>query len=177
MLTDLEKEFLHRIARTTIEAEVRGDRLPEWNPDSEVLRGHRGAFVTLKKHGHLRGCIGYIQAVKPLYTTIQEMALAAAFQDPRFPQLKAEELKDVGIEISVLTPLRELQDISDLEVGVHGLYIIKGVNAGLLLPQVASEYKWDPKTFLEETCRKAGLPPEAWKDKDAKIYIFSAEIF
>ena len=136
-----------------------------------------GAFVTLKKHGRLRGCIGYIEARKPLYKTIEEMAVAAAFNDPRFPPLRQEEWKDVTIEISVLSPLKEVRDVKEIEIGRHGLYILKGGRGGLLLPQVATEYNWDNMTYLKETCHKAGLPSHAWKDEDTKIFIFSADIF
>ena len=147
------------------------------NIDSNNLRLKRGAFVTLKKQGRLRGCIGYIKAYKPPWETVQEMAVAAAFTDPRFPSLRAEEIQQLTFEISVLSPLKRIADVNDIEVGKHGLYIIRGYNSGLLLPQVATEYKWDRETFLEETCHKAGLPPDAWKDKETEIYIFSADYF
>jgi hypothetical protein len=136
-----------------------------------------GAFVTLKKHGQLRGCIGFIEARKPSYETVRDMAQAAAFSDPRFSPVTQKEFEDLKIEISILTPLKKISDINEIEVGKHGLYIIKGFNSGLLLPQVATEYSWDRVTFLKETCRKAGLPFDAWKDKDAKIFIFSADVF
>ncbi|HVO66082.1 MAG TPA: AmmeMemoRadiSam system protein A [Syntrophales bacterium] len=177
VLTNLEKKSLINIARTTIECKLKGRDFPEPHAESEILKQKSGAFVTLKKHGHLRGCIGYIEAKKPLYKTVSEMAIAAAFNDPRFPPLKPDELTHITLEISVLSPLKEIKDIKEIEVGVHGLYITKGYNSGLLLPQVATEYKWDSLTFLEETCYKAGLHPNAWKDKDTRIYIFSADVF
>jgi AmmeMemoRadiSam system protein A len=105
------------------------------------------------------------------------MAQAAAFDDPRFDPLAIQELKDLDLEISVLTPLQKMKDAKEIEVGRHGLYIKKGLYSGLLLPQVATEYKWNPVTFLEETCRKAGLGRNAWQDKDAEIFLFSADIF
>jgi uncharacterized protein len=105
------------------------------------------------------------------------MSLAAAFHDPRFHPVNRDELKDLKLEISVLSPLREIVDVNEIEVGRHGLYIVKGVFSGLLLPQVATEYRWDRTTFLRETCRKAGLPPQAWKDEDVRIFVFSAEVF
>jgi len=142
-----------------------------------ALEEKRGAFVSLKKRGRLRGCIGFIEAKKPLAKTVEEMAIAAAFQDPRFEPLKKEELKDLRLEISVLTPLRRIADVGEIEVGVHGLYIRKGGCAGLLLPQVATEYGWDRDTFLRETCCKAGLAPDAWRDRDTEIYHFSADVF
>lgn len=175
-LTEAGKKGLIDIARMTIENKLTGKSVSEFRIDSEELKEKRGAFVTLKKHGHLRGCIGYIEARKPLYKTVAEMAMAAAFDDPRFPPLKYDEFKNVTIEISVLSQLKEINDINEIEVGIHGIYIVKGFNSGLLLPQVATEHKWDRMTFLEETCCKAGLQSDAWKNKDTKIYIFSAEI-
>ncbi|MCJ7507703.1 MAG: AmmeMemoRadiSam system protein A [candidate division Zixibacteria bacterium] len=176
-LSQSDKEILLNIARKTIEARVKGQKPPEFKVDSEILKENRGAFVTLEKNGQLRGCIGYIQAIKPLYITIEEMAEQAALHDPRFAPVSEEELNDLGIEISVLTPLKKISDISQIEVGRDGIYIRKGFNSGLLLPQVATEYGWDRGTFLEQTCYKAGLPPNAWKEKTCEIYIFSADIF
>jgi AmmeMemoRadiSam system protein A len=105
------------------------------------------------------------------------MAVAAAFRDPRFPPVRKDQLKDLSLEISVLTPLRKTADVDDIEVGTHGLYIRRGGRAGLLLPQVATEYGWDRGTFLRETCRKAGLAPEAWRDPETEIFLFSADVF
>jgi hypothetical protein len=176
-LTGKEKTALLDIVKETISSKVNNKDLLRITVDSEILKEKRGAFVTLKKRGHLRGCIGYIKAVKPLWETVQEMAVAAAFHDPRFPSLKVEELKDLTFEISVLSPLQRINDVAEIEVGKHGLYIVRGCNAGLLLPQVAVEYGWDRDTFLMETCYKAGLPAQAWKDKETEIYIFSADYF
>jgi len=176
-LTDEEKNVLHIIARTAIESSCGGKGLPEPSPLTSTLREKRGAFVTLHKGGNLRGCIGYIRAQKPLYQTIREMALAAAFQDSRFRPVTAEELKDLSIEISVLTPLKKISRIDEIEVGTHGIYIVKDFHSGLLLPQVATENKWDRETFIRHTCTKAGLPENAWQESDAEIYIFSADIF
>jgi len=176
-LSEQEKEILHKIAREAIESRFRGEKSSEINFTSKTLKEKRGAFVTLHKHGDLRGCIGYIRARKPLQQTIREMAIAAAFQDSRFDPVTEKELKDIDIEISVLTPLRKISNKEEIEVGKHGIYIIKGLYSGLLLPQVATEYGWDRKTFLEHTCTKAGLPDDAWKEKDTDIYIFSADIF
>jgi AmmeMemoRadiSam system protein A len=176
-LTEKEKESLLDIAKNAIAAEINHKGRPELKIDSEILRQKRGAFVTLKKRGQLRGCIGYIKAYKPLWETVQEMAVAAAFHDPRFPSLKSDELDNLTFEISVLSPLRRIKDINEIEVGKHGLYIVHGYNSGLLLPQVATEYKWDRETFLRETCHKAGLPSQAWMDTETEIYIFSADYF
>ncbi len=176
-LTEAEKQTLLDIAKKTIESRLTGKGIPDFHVDSEILKEKRGAFVTLKKHGHLRGCIGYIEARKPLYKTVSEMAIAAAFNDPRFPPLTRDEFSNITIEISVLSPLKEIKDVKEIEVGSHGIYIVKGFNCGLLLPQVAAEYKWDRMTFLAETCCKAGLHPGAWKDEGCKIYIFAADVF
>jgi AmmeMemoRadiSam system protein A len=176
-LTKKEKDSLLDIVKKTIAAKVNNKEMPKFKVDSATLKEERGAFVTLKKRGQLRGCIGYIKAVHPLWETVQEMALAAAFHDPRFPSLKPEELKDLTFEISVLSPLQRVKDISEIQVGKHGLYIVCGNNSGLLLPQVASEYGWDRETFLKETCGKAGLHSQAWQDKETEIYIFSADYF
>ena len=172
-----EKKILHTIARSAIESKCLKKEYPDIDAVSDHLKEKRGAFVTLHTHGKLRGCIGYIHAQKPLHETIREMALAAAFQDTRFKPLTKDELKDIEIEISVLTPLKKIKSIDEIEVGTHGIYIIKGFHSGLLLPQVATEYGWDKKSFLEHTCAKAGIPKDAWHDKDTEIYIFSADIF
>jgi len=177
-VSDEDKALLLKMAKETIECKVRGVKCPEYDITSNILKENRGAFVTIKKQGRLRGCIGYIQAVKPLYQTIQEMAEAAALHDNRFSPVTEKELDDLEIEISVLTPLRRIGDVDQIQVGTHGILIRKGYNSGLLLPQVATENNWDRKTFLEQTCFKAGLyDKDCWKDKDTEIYIFSAEIF
>jgi AmmeMemoRadiSam system protein A len=176
-LSDKEKTALLEIAKSAIEARINNQEMPEIKIDSETLKSKRGAFVTLKKQGHLRGCIGYIKAYKPLWETVQEMAIAAAFHDPRFPSLKKDEVKNLTFEISVLSPLKRIKDVNEIEVGKHGLYMVNGFRSGLLLPQVATEYGWDRETFLKETCYKAGLPPDSWKDESTEIYIFSAVYF
>ena len=172
-----EKKTLLHIAKTTIECQTKNQKAPEFHVDSTILKEKRGAFVTLRKRGGLRGCIGNIRGNSPLHVTIGKMAFAAAFEDPRFPPVTKGELDDLDIEISVLTPLKIIEDVSEIDVGKHGLYIEKEYRSGLLLPQVATEHKWDRKTFLEQTCYKAGLHKDAWKEKDTRIYIFSADIF
>ncbi|MBN1382960.1 MAG: AmmeMemoRadiSam system protein A [Deltaproteobacteria bacterium] len=176
-LKEEEKRTLLDMAKQVIRSALDEKDVPDFDIISPVLREKRGAFVTLKKKGQLRGCIGYIEGIKPLYRTVMEMAVAAAFQDPRFPPLKRGEFEQLDFEISVLTPLEEVTDIEDIEVGHHGLYIVKGFRSGLLLPQVAVEHHWDRETFLMETCYKAGLSTRAWKDPDTKIYRFSADVF
>lgn len=177
-LSEEEKQSLLRLARMTLEKKLLGNTDNYPDPlDSSVLKEKRGAFVSLHRRGMLRGCIGCIEGRKPLLGTIEEMARAAAFNDPRFPPLSAEELKDLDIEISVLTPLKQISDINEIEIGVHGLFIERQHCCGLLLPQVATEWGWDRIRFLEESCRKAGLPSNSWKEKGTKIYIFSADVF
>lgn len=176
-LTREEQNELLRIGREAIAAHCMNLPLPETAIASARLKENRGAFVTLHdKSKCLRGCIGTFMANKPLYETIREMAVQAAFHDPRFLPLEEEELKEIHIEISVLSPLKEVKDVDEIEVGRHGIYIIKGMHCGTLLPQVAIEYSWDRNTFLEHTCMKAGLPPDGWK-KDATILIYSAQVF
>ena len=143
-----------------------------------------GAFVTLEKKGLLRGCIGVVNAVYPLYQAVANSAVSAAFSDPRFPPLDREELDNITISVSVLTNpslinVRNPEDyIKHIEVGKDGL-MVKGVfNSGLLLPIVAVEQNWDSATFLEQTCLKAGLPADSWRDFDAcRVYKFQTEVF
>lgn len=175
--TDAEKKTLHEIAQTAIAARVAGKPLPPLPPLTPALKEKRGAFVTLHLDHQLRGCIGTIEPIKPLAEVVQEMAVAAAFQDPRFPPLSAKELDRIDLEISVLTPLVQVSDPQEIEVGRHGLVVERGYRRGLLLPQVATEYHWDRQTFLEHTCLKAGLPPDAWRDPQTRIYRFGAEVF
>ena len=177
-LSEDDKETLMNIARTTIEHRVKGEALTEFEVDSPILKENRGAFVTIHKQGRLRGCIGYIQAIKPLYVTIQEMAEAAALNDHRFPPVSPEELDALDLEISVLTPLQEIKDVDEIEVGKHGIVLKKGYHQGVFLPQVATEQGWDRTTFLNEICFKAGIHDKnCWKDEDAEIFIYSAEVF
>jgi len=145
--------------------------------EQPALRKPSGVFVSIHKGGELRGCIGYIEPVEALWKAVRDMAISAAFRDPRFEPLSEDELPLLEIEISVLSPLVKIKTIDEIVVPKHGLYIVKGFYSGLLLPQVAAKYHWDKKTFLEETAAKAGLPPNAWKDKETEIYIFEAEVF
>jgi len=177
-LSEKDKETLMHIARTTIEHKVKGKEPPEFEADSPILREKRGAFVTIHKHGRLRGCIGYIEAIKPLYITIQEMAEAAALNDSRFPPVSPDELGLLDLEISVLTPLERIKDINEIQIGKHGILLKSGYHQGVFLPQVATEQGWDRITFLDEICFKAGIHDKnCWKSEDAEIYIFSAEVF
>jgi hypothetical protein len=172
-----ERHFLLELAKKTIEAELTGIPLNLPIVSEPNLQRHLGVFVTLHKHGNLRGCIGTFVSDKPLYEQVMDMAISSAFHDPRFRPLTAHELKDIKIEISVLSPLRPIDSINEITPGIHGIYIINGPYRGVLLPQVATEYGWDRLTFLDQTCLKAGLSPGCWKDPATTIYIFSAEIF
>ncbi len=172
-----EKRYLLQLARETISARLNQQPLPEAKPISENLAMHTGAFVTLNKHKQLRGCIGYVEGIKPLYQAVQDLALSAAFNDPRFPPLSKDELPLIEIEISVLSPLMPVHDISQIKIGRDGLLVKNGFYEGLLLPQVATEYGWGVETFLSETCLKAGLSPSAWKDPETEIFKFNALIF
>jgi AmmeMemoRadiSam system protein B/AmmeMemoRadiSam system protein A len=173
-----EQAYLLKIARETVGQAVREGKVYNCSSGGfESLKKDRGAFVTLQQDGNLRGCIGYTAAVQPLYETVRDAALNAATKDPRFPAVSKEELSKLNYEISVLSPFRQIADTDQIQVGKHGLLIQKGKSAGLLLPQVATDYQWDRRTFLEHTCRKAGLPPDAWKDEATDIFIFSAFVF
>jgi AmmeMemoRadiSam system protein B/AmmeMemoRadiSam system protein A len=168
--------FLLKHARSVIREELGLETGNLERPDDPLLGENRGGFVTLNKRGRLRGCIGYIEAVKPLLDTVTEMARSAAFNDYRFEPVKKDEVDDLAIEISVLSPVREAK-ADEIEVGRHGIIISAAGRRGLLLPQVAVEYGWDRETFLDQTCVKAGLPPGYWKEPGTTIEIFSAEIF
>lgn len=171
--TEGQKELLE-IARRAVEYCLDKKEI-EIKSDLEELKHKRGVFVTIHKHGKLRGCIGVFTSDKPLYKAVAEMALCAAFKDPRFPAITSNEMKDIDFEISVLSPLKEVRDIGEIEIGTHGIYITKGLFRGVLLPQVATEYGWDVETFLAHTCLKAGLSKDAWR-QGAKIEIFSTQI-
>lgn len=172
-----EKGTLHSIAQAAIRSRCLGESMPGIPATSPRLEERSGAFVCLHKGRDLRGCIGMIEGIKPLRETVREMAVQAAFGDPRFPALAPDELDEIDVEISVLTPLQRIEDPSQIEIGRDGLYIRKKHQSGLLLPQVATEQGWNRTQFLEWTCNKAGLPRRAWKEKDTEIYVFSADIF
>ena len=177
-LSKEDRQALLEIARQTLQQCALQGKLKGHlgEPTREALRAPGGAFVSLHKRGELRGCIGTFQGEGLLCHTIESMAYAAGWEDPRFPHLEARELEQVDIEISVLSPLRKITEVKEIEVGKHGICISRGFRRGVLLPQVATEYGWDRETFLEHTCLKAGLPPDAWK-KGATIEIFSAQVF
>jgi AmmeMemoRadiSam system protein B/AmmeMemoRadiSam system protein A len=176
-LTGPEKKSLLRIARRTLESFIRSGKKPEVTPLTSRLGEKRGTFVTLHEGGALRGCIGYVEAVKPLYEAVSDMAIAASTEDPRFPAVRVEEFDKIDIEITVLSPLRPLSSPDSVVVGEHGLVIRKGFRSGLLLPQVPLEQGWDREQFLANTCLKAGLPSNAYKEKDAQLFTFTGQVF
>jgi len=176
-LNDQEKQYLLDLVRNTIVNILETGEFPETEPVSEKMREKYGVFVTLHKEGNLRGCIGYIEGVDQLYKSVMNMSKSAAFQDPRFPPVEKKEVDQLEIEISVLSPIKKIESVDEIQVGKHGLIVQQGPYRGLLLPQVATEWGWDKLQFLEQTCRKAGLSTDAWKNTETDIYIFSAEIF
>lgn len=178
MLTPEQRRTLITIARESISAVLAG-RAYEFDDSrfDETLRRPAGCFVTLKTHGDdLRGCIGTIQPVHPLARAVASSAVSAAFRDPRFYPLTRAELPEIELEISVMGPIVPAKP-EEIVPGRDGLIITRGRNAGLLLPQVATEYGWDRETFLEHTCVKAGLPRDAWRDPATKLERFEAEVF
>jgi len=175
-LTPGEKGALLAVAREAIVARLEA-RSPRYGPVTPSLKAACGAFVTLHAGDALRGCIGHILASDPLIETVREMAVAAAFHDPRFSPLALDELSAVSIEISVLGPLERITKIDEIIVGEHGLYVKRGGLSGVLLPQVAPEQGWDVPTFLAYTCRKAGLRRDAWSEPDTEVFRFSAVVF
>lgn len=176
MFTDAQKHALVGVARQAVAAAAGG-------PSATIDVGGEfpeasGAFVTLKRGGRLRGCIGTLHCERPLPEEVRRVAVSAAREDPRFSPLTAAELQDLEIEVSVLGPLEPIDpsDPSAFEIGRHGLVAEQGRRRGLLLPQVATEWNWDRETFLAQTCAKAGLPLDAWR-RGATIYRFEAVVF
>jgi AmmeMemoRadiSam system protein A len=177
-LNAYERGFLLTLARSAIEAMLDGRPPAEPTTAAEgPLNEQRGAFVTLAIDGALRGCIGHVVGIEPLWRSVQSNALAAAFRDPRFAPLERDEFERIAIEISAMSPLEPLREPETIEIGRHGLLIERGSSRGLLLPQVASNNRWDRSTFLEQTCRKAGLDRDAWRDPEAKLFTFTVESF
>ncbi|MFN4228080.1 MAG: AmmeMemoRadiSam system protein B [Candidatus Ratteibacteria bacterium] len=178
MLTKEQKIFLLKIARETLENYLSGKKLPEIKVDDPILIEKRGVFVTLRKKGQLRGCIGYIEGVEPLYLAVRTMAINSAVKDPRFEPVTFNELKDIEIEISVLTIPKRVKSADEIVLGRDGVIVKRGFNQGVFLPQVAEETGWTKEEFLSYLClHKAGLPPDAWKDPKTELYTFQAEVF
>jgi AmmeMemoRadiSam system protein A len=175
VLSDQDRLILLQTAREAIGARL-ARRAPRFQPAPPSLSIPCGAFVTLKVKEALRGCIGHIAASQPLLETVKDVAVSSAFDDPRFPPLSPEEWPQVRIEISVLSPFESITDPQRITVGVHGIMVRNGHRSGLLLPQVATEQGWDRETFLAHSCRKAGLPADAWRLPETRIEIFSATL-
>ena len=180
MLSEQARKTLLDIARRSVEAAVRGDSPALLAADDPELQGHQGAFVTLRTHGQLRGCIGQFTAHQPLHEVVAQMAEASATEDPRFwgMRLRPADMQDLHIEISVLSPLRRVRDpLNELELGTHGVYIRRGTRSGCFLPQVAGETGWSKEEFLCQCCAgKAGLPAQAWRDPTTEVLVFTAEV-
>jgi len=176
MVTEDERRQLLAIARDAIAFSLGKLALPRTAPLAGSLAGPGGAFVTIRLHGELRGCIGYIESPMPLANVVAEVAVKSARQDPRFPPLSPDELEECTLEVSVLSPLRKVVDEKEIRIGVHGLLLESRGRRGLLLPQVAVENSWDVPEFLRNTCRKAGLHDGAWKDPGATLFLFTAEV-
>ena len=171
-----DRRALLALARAAIVSVLTDSPLHPNGPDPACFSLRRGVFVTLEVHGKLHGCIGVIEPRDPLRESVVHCAQSAALHDPRFPPLREAQLPALQIEISVLSPLSPI-DRNDVEIGKHGLVVATEDRRGLLLPQVATEHHLSREEFLEETCRKAGLPRDAWRDPQTEIFSFTCEIF
>jgi AmmeMemoRadiSam system protein A len=176
VLTDVQRRALLDLARDAVAAQVMGHG--HVSIPAVELPDASGAFVTVKRRGELRGCLGTLQCRRGLAAEVARCAADAASEDPRFPPVAPDELPELSIEVSVLGPLEEIDPRSPeaFTIGRHGLVAEQGHHRGLLLPQVATEWGWTPEQFLRQTCIKAGLPPDAWQ-QSARMYRFSAEVF
>jgi len=175
MLTRDAQLQLLAIARAALEARIRDTRVPESGSQRESDPG-QGAFVTIFCKGELRGCLGRVTSDWALPELVRHLAQEVADSDPRFPPVTPHELNDIALEVSVLTPEREIQSIDEIELGRHGLIVEQGSRKGLLLPQVPTEHDWDRETFVSQTCLKAGLPADAWRH-GARLLVFEAQVF
>ena len=179
-MNDTQKRTLLKIARDTVEAVISGKAAQKPQSDDPELNAHCGCFVTLKNQEQLRGCIGQFTSGKPLIELVADMAKASATGDPRFfaDPITLDELELLDIEISVLSPLKRTDEPLSLRLGTDGIYIKKGGASGCFLPQVATETSWSKEKFLSYCCaHKAGLPPDAWKDIETEVYLFTADVF
>jgi AmmeMemoRadiSam system protein A len=175
-LTEEQEKSLLRLARLAITLHLQEETTPAMETNEAAFKQKRGAFVTLKVKDMLRGCIGYVIPHKSLFETIVDVAISSATKDIRFSPIRQDELHNTQIEISVLSQPKPIKDISEVEVGKHGIIVTRGLNRGLLLPQVPVEWGWDREEYLRHGCLKAGIEEDAWK-KDAQIEIFSAQVF
>lgn len=178
MLNREQKKKLLEIARGSLEVYLKTGKKMNLTQSDPVLLKEMGAFVTLKENEELRGCIGNLIGTGPLYLTVRDMAVEAAVGDPRFTAVELPELEKIEIEISVLSPMEKVDSADKIELGKHGVLVRKGMQSGVFLPQVAAETGWNKEEFLSNLClHKAGLAPDAWKDKSIEMYIFTAEVF
>lgn len=177
MLNDGQKKRLIEIARKTMEIYIKEGKIAEFKEEDPALLRVQGAFVTLHKGGELRGCIGNIIGQDPLYLTVRDMAIESATRDPRFTPVTAAELKDIKIEISVLSEPRAVTKLDEIKMGTHGVILKQGFNSAVYLPQVALETGWTRDEFLANLSHKAGLPPNSWKEKRTELLTFTAQVF
>ena len=176
-ISDGERAAILRFVRACIAAEFSEAETPAVSDDA-LFRADGACFVTLHEaDGTLRGCIGNLEAFEPLGENLRRNALNAAFSDPRFPPLEPEELEELRIEVSVLTPARPIPGPEDFEIGRDGIILRRGERGAVFLPQVAPEQGWDRETTLGYLARKAGLPPDTWRSPDARLFTFQAEVF
>lgn len=179
-MNESQKKTLLKTAKNAVEAAVHGGPIREPVTDDAALLAEQGCFVTLKTDGQLRGCIGQFIAEKPLIQMVSQMAVSSCQHDPRFVgnRLRPQELPQLDIEISVLSPMVKTDDPQSLRPGIDGIYITDGVRSGCFLPQVATETGWEAEEFLSYCCaHKAGLRADAWKDPDVEVYLFTADVF
>jgi AmmeMemoRadiSam system protein A len=175
-LSEADQRAALELARKAIVKAVSRRKLPDAIPREGIFSERRGVFVTLHVRGHLQGCIGVTDPSESFGEAVVRCAVSAALEDPRFVPLKETQLSELSVEISLLSPLEPI-DPEGIEIGRHGLLIVNHAQRGLLLPQVAMEHRLTREQFLEETCRKAGLPREAWKNMDTRIFGFTCEVF
>jgi AmmeMemoRadiSam system protein A len=177
-LTRPQRKRLLEIARNSIKQYLTNGKRIEFQENDPVLTVESGAFVTLREHGELRGCIGSLTGSSPLYQAVSDMAIQAATNDYRFARVDLAELKDIEIEISIISPLKRISSPDEIKLGVHGVIVKLGRNEGVFLPQVATETGWSKEEFLSELCsQKVGLPPDAWRGPATELYTFTAEVF
>lgn len=179
-MNEAQKKILLKTARDTVEAVIKRQPTGKAESDAPELNAPCGCFVTLKNHGRLRGCIGQFISESPLIELIAKMAKASATSDPRFfaDPITADELEQLDVEISVLSPLERTSDPLSLRLGVDGIYIKKGRASGCFLPQVATETGWSKEQFLSYCCaHKAGLAADAWREVETEVYLFTADVF
>jgi AmmeMemoRadiSam system protein A len=180
MLSEKEKKEILKLAKLAIQSIFKKELIAELTKQKRVVKNlglRNGVFVTITKRGELRGCIGYILPVREFEELVVDAAVSAAMRDPRFDPLTEDEVGEIEIEVSVLSEPKRIENVSEVEVGKHGLIVRRGPFQGLLLPQVATEYNWDKLTFIRQTCIKAGLSPDEWKKEGTEIYTFTAEVF